>query len=259
MPATIYQGGFATDTIQAGNVMVITSSGSALVERFDGQNVIDKAAISGSKSLGPFIRAEQVRITALSGNVTYSQDRAGENQIAQVATDADGSLVLKNPYGGDIKQSPPTLHFESGAGFCRRADGVSDTTKIVLCRVPIPKEKISDGCTIRTTHYWTFSPSGQTKNLCLGVDDTSVGASYFVGSTSTGNAYHGIHEIIFRGDKTAPIAPNQGYAGGQSANAPVVLTGKDFNEDRELVFYAYWNALSTNEWIELSYVKVEIQ
>lgn len=45
MPATIYQGGFATDTIQAGNVMTITSSGSALVERFDGQNVIDKAAI----------------------------------------------------------------------------------------------------------------------------------------------------------------------------------------------------------------------
>ena len=49
MSATIYQGGFATDTIQAGNVMTVTSSGSALVERFDGQNLIDSAMKERSK------------------------------------------------------------------------------------------------------------------------------------------------------------------------------------------------------------------
>ena len=93
MPATIYQGGFATDTIQAGNVMTITSSGSALVERFDGQGLIDKTAISGTKLLGPYIKPVQVRITALSGNVTYSQGEADESQVAQLATDAAGTAI----------------------------------------------------------------------------------------------------------------------------------------------------------------------
>ena len=180
--------------------------------------------------------------------------------VATLATDAAGDVFISHPsIGDDFKLAQPTLLFESGAGFSRRADGVADTTKIVLCRVPLPKSRILNNCTIRVTHYWTFTSSGQTKNLCLGVDDTAAASSYFVGSTSTGNAFHGIHELIFRGDKVSAIAPNQNYASGQSSNAPVSLSTKDFNEDRELVFYAYWNALSSGEWIELTYLKVEVQ
>ena len=194
-----------------------------------------------------------------AGIASYDLDGPAENlRMAQLATDA-GKSYLSLTDGTQVLIAPPTLLFESGAGFSRRADGAADTTKIVLCRVPIPASKISDNCTIRITHYWTFSPSGQTKNLCLGVDDTAAGSSFFAGSASTGNAFHGIHELIFRGDKTAPIAPNQNYASGQSANVPVALTTKDFNEDRELVFYAYWNALSSGEFIELTYIKVEVQ
>lgn len=214
---------------------------------------------------------QQKIVTTLSGSdeaslvaagiATYDLDGPAENvRMAQLATDGAGNVFISHPsIGDDFKLAQPTLLFESGAGFSRRADGVADTTKIILCRVPLPKSRILNNCTIRVTHYWTFTSSGQTKNLCLGVDDTAAASSYFVGSTSTGNAFHGIHELIFRGDKTSPIAPNQNYASGQSSNAPVSLSTKDFNEDRELVFYAYWNALSSGEWIELTYLKVEVQ
>ena len=107
MPATIYQGGFATDTIQAGNVMTITSSVSALVERFDGQNVIDKDAISGTKTLGPYIRTEQVRITALSGNVSYSQVKAEDVPVAQLATDAAGNANMLSVSNGLVPLLAP--------------------------------------------------------------------------------------------------------------------------------------------------------
>jgi hypothetical protein len=195
------------------------------------------------------------------GIASFDLDGPAENvRMAQLATDAAGDVFILHPsIGDDFKLAQPTLLFESGAGFSRRADGVADTTKIILCRVPLPKSRILNNCTIRVTHYWTFTSSGQTKNLCLGVDDTAAPSSYFVGSTSTGNAFHGIHELIFRGDKVSVIAPNQNYASGQSSNAPVSLSTKDFNEDRELVFYAYWNALSSGEWIELTYLKVEVQ
>ena len=112
MPATIYQGGFATDTIQAGNVMTITSSGSALVERFDGQDAIDKNSVSGAKTFGPYLRQTQVRITALSGNVTYSQGKAGENVLAQLATDAGVTVGLSggSPAAG-VPFGPPSTIF----------------------------------------------------------------------------------------------------------------------------------------------------
>lgn len=208
---------------------------------------------SGSSNIVGTVPINAIPVDSITGGLRL-------NKVAQLATDAAGDVFISHPsIGDDFKLAQPTLLFESGAGFSRRADGVADTTKIILCRVPLPKSRILNNCTIRVTHYWTFTSSGQTKNLCLGVDDTAASSSYFVGSTSTGNAFHGIHELIFRGDKVSVVAPNQNYASGQSSNAPVSLSTKDFNEDRELVFYAYWNALSSGEWIELTYLKVEVQ
>lgn len=74
------KGQIYTDSLRAGQVLTVTTAASstAIVERFNGDYVIDTTGLSASSSLslGPYLVDCNYRISCVSGTLTYAESQS---------------------------------------------------------------------------------------------------------------------------------------------------------------------------------------
>lgn len=179
-----------------------------------------------------------------------------EGDIAYVSDVIDGLVEVKWNGKRFIPAGPVTI-FSSGAGWARRFDAATDTTKTVHLAVPIPRVLVHEQTVLKITHYWS-EEGASTKNLVLGINNTDAGNSFYAGASNSGVGWFSVQEVFFTDAMIYPLSPNQSYGSGGSANGPASIS-VDFEQELDLIFYSYANAnLTTAESISLRYVKVEV-
>jgi len=179
-----------------------------------------------------------------------------EGDIAYVQGLIDGLVEVKWNGKRFIPSSPVTI-FSSGAGWARRFDAATDTTKVAHLAVPIPRVLVHEKTVLKITHYWS-EEGASTKNLVLGISNTDAGNSFYAGASNSGTGWFSVQEVFFTDAMIYPLSPNQAYGSGGSANGPASIS-VDFEQELDLIFYSYANAnLTSAESISLRYVKVEV-
>lgn len=239
---------------ELGEIVVQSGVGSTTIAGFTPSSMIPMDATTNRLAIAGIVGSRGIFTESQLMELDTSSIIEGD--IAYVSDVIDGFVEVKWNGKRFVPSGPVTI-FSSGAGWARRFDAATDTTKTVHLAVPIPRVLVHEQTVLKITHYWS-EEGASTKNLILGINNTDAGNSFYAGASNSGVGWFSVQEVFFTDAMTYPLSPNQSYGSGGSGNGPASIS-VDFEQQLDLIFYSYANAnLTAAESISLRYVKVEV-
>lgn len=131
----IYQGERATDTIQVGNVMSVTTAGTALIERVIGGATVEKRAITSGVKIGPYATPMMVIVSAVNGDANMSQGATSAqatNRLSLATGSQDSSVVNRSTLQSAIDSGGVVYVDSPGDVYLSSPLYIGDDTQLIL-------------------------------------------------------------------------------------------------------------------------------
>lgn len=148
MPQTIYGGQVGSEVLRAGDLLTVTVDvgSGAIVERFAGGRVVERAATAATANFGPYIDDMVFRLSVFPGATVHTStsdqpaERASDTDAAAIAalvlqaesTPAEYADIVSLSATGIAKSGPgrlKLLQVMSGSGSAVLADGAGTGTQ----------------------------------------------------------------------------------------------------------------------------------
>ncbi len=121
---TLTQNTSVTDRLPIGHKLTITPSVSAIVERYQGDTLLEKVSITSATSFGEYLVEINYRITCTTGTVTYTESQS-------VVQTLQGSRTNDNAGTGEIGEYISSS-VVIGSAVSLTTDTTANVTSIVL-------------------------------------------------------------------------------------------------------------------------------